>query len=715
MIRHSAATSLSHRDGHGTGAKLKRRLVGGMAFLALVAGGTNSLADGVAPPTAKVPVKAVKMPVKAPPKAPADGWTGFYVGGHFGIAAGSADWRANGFGAPLPPVGGSINLFNSFDAFRGTGSFFGGFQAGYNYLLPSGLLLGIESDISFGNTIGGTGIIAAPSIGQASFADTVQTFGTLRARVGMVRDHWLYYATGGFAWSYDELIRTQDVGTPVGGSASPGTDEHAFKIRTGWAAGAGVEIPIVPRWTAKLEYLYAGFGNHAAVFPAGAQRIESDLSLHTVRAGLNYRLDASGGGELKLPEGIDQDNWSIHGQTTYVHQYAPSFRSPYRGKNSLIPNQGRETWDFTVYAGFRLWQGAELWVNPEIDQGFGLSSTLGVAGFTSGEAYKVGASVPYVRVPRYFIRQTIDLGGDTEKVERDVNQFAGSRTANRLVLTVGKFSVSDIFDTLSYAHDPRNDFMNWALIDAGTFDYAADAWGYTYGATIEWYQGAWALRGGLFDLSIVPNNEKLDPTFQQFQWVGEIEHRHELWGQPGKVMLTGFLTRGRMGRFSDAIQQALLTGEPADIAAVRQYRSRSGLSIGVEQQVMPNVGVFARAGVASGGVEPYEFTDVDRTVAGGVSLSGKLWGRDSDTVGIAGIVNGISGVHQAFFNAGGLGILVGDGKLPNPGTEKIMEMYYSFPVWALKMTLDYQLVVNPGYNRDRGPASILGTRLRAQF
>ncbi len=100
------------------------------------------------------------------------------------------------------------------------------------------------------------------------------------------------------------------------------------------------------------------------------------------------------------PSALELDRFAFHGQTTYVHQYALPFRSPYRGQNSLIPNQGRETWDVTFYAGTRLWDGAELWVNPEIDQGFGLSGTLGAAGFPSGEAYKVGSSAPYARIPR---------------------------------------------------------------------------------------------------------------------------------------------------------------------------------------------------------------------------------------------------------------------------------------------------------------------------
>jgi high affinity Mn2+ porin len=151
---------------------------------------------------------------------------------------------------------------------------------------------------------------------------------------------------------------------------------------------------------------------------------------------------------------------------------------------------------------------------------------------------------------------------------------------------------------------------------------------------VEWYQGPWTLRGGLFDLSIAPNTTTLDSRFGQFQWVGEIERRYSIWDQPGKLAITGFLTRGRMGSFEDAIQLAALTGGPADIAAVRKYQSRGGISMNLEQQLMPNVGLFVRAGIADGDKEPYEFTDVDRTVAAGLSVSGKQWGRDDTPSGL---------------------------------------------------------------------------------
>jgi high affinity Mn2+ porin len=220
--------------------------------------------------------------------------------------------------------------------------------------------------------------------------------------------------------------------------------------------------------------------------------------------------------------------------------------------------------------------------------------------------------------------------------------------------------------------------LNWSLFDAGSFDYAADAWGYSYGASAEWYQSDWALRGGLFDLTVAPNGTDLDPSFGQFQWIGEIERRWQIWQHPGKIEVTGFLSRGRLGSYQDAVQLAQLTGGSADIAAVRQYRSRGGLSMSLEQEITPDLGVFMRTGFANGAIEPGSFTDVDRTISGGLQLIGTRWGRPDDSFGLAGVINGISSQHEAFLNAGGIGITVGDGRLPNPGLEKIVETSTSF-------------------------------------
>ena len=148
---------------------------------------------------------------------------------------------------------------------------------------------------------------------------------------------------------------------------------------------------------------------------------------------------------------------------------------------------------------------------------------------------------------------------------------------------------------------------------------------------------------------------------------------------------------------------------------MRRFQSRFGISVNLEQQLFNDFGVFVRAGWADGRFEPFAFTDIDTTVAAGLVVSGKQWGRPDDTFAIAGVVNSISSQHQAYLDAGGLTGLLGDGKLPHPGLESIIETYYSFPVFSWRATLDYQFIDNPGYNQDRGPVSIIGTRLRAQF
>ena len=388
--------------------------------------------------------------------------------------------------------------------------------------------------------------------------------------------------------------------------------------------------------------------------------------------------------------------------------------------------QGRETTDLTLSVGVRLWQGAQAWMQPEIDQGHGLEDTHGVAGFTSAESYKIGFTYPYARMQRYFVRQTVDLGGDTEKVDADFSQFASTQTANRLVLTFGRFSVVDIFDTNKYANSPKNDFLNWSSVNVGSFDYAGDAWAYTYGVAAEWYQGNWTLRGGLFDMSQTPSGGGgnsalgygLDPSFSQIEAVGEIERRYQLWGQPGKIKLTGFLIHGRMGTYENALAFSAATGLNASdaLAAVRTFAIKPGASLNLEQQLTETVGLFARAGWADGNHEEWDNTDIDRSAELGVSVNRKLWGRADDTVGIAGVVNGISSAHVAYLNAGGLGIVIGDGQLPHPGLEQIIETYYSYAMSAsTKLSFDYQFIANPAYNTDRGPVNVFAGRFHWQF
>lgn len=414
-------------------------------------------------------------------------------------------------------------------------------------------------------------------------------------------------------------------------------------------------------------------------------------------------------------ESTAPETWAVHSQFTNVTQHHKRFASPYRGQNSLdAAGRTEETSDITVYAGVRLPTGTELWLNPEIDQGFGLSNTVGMAGFPSGEAYKVGADTPYLRLPRAFLRHTFALGGPQEAVEAAPNQLGGARTHDNVVLTAGKFSVTDVFDTNSYAHDPRGDFLNWSLIDAGAFDYAADAWGFTYGAALEWNQGSRTARAGVFQLSAQPNGKIIRPSLSQFMLVAELEQRYQWNGHAGKVKLLGFANHASMARYADAVRQASAPNVP-DVAGVRRMAWRTGLAVNLEQELTADVGLFARASVNDGAKEAYEFTEINRSLSGGLAIKGTAWGRPDDTVGVAAVVNGLSGDARAYFTQGGIGILIGDGGLQY-GAEKIAEAYYTARLGKhLGLTLDLQEARNPAYNRSRGPVHLVAARVHAEF
>lgn len=414
----------------------------------------------------------------------------------------------------------------------------------------------------------------------------------------------------------------------------------------------------------------------------------------------------------------EPESWGWHWQATNTTQKHGTFTSPYAGAQSLPSVEGaKETLDTTLFLGVRLWKGAEFYLNPEFDQGYGLDDTLGVAGFTSADAYKVGHDTPYARLHRAFLRQTFSLDdGKPELVESSANNLAGSRSENRLTITLGKISVPDLFDGNSYAHDPRADFLNWTVIEAGAFDYAADSWGFSSGAAVEWIHPDWTLRGGFYAMSKQPNMETLDGTFQQRQWLLELERHYDLLGHPGAVRVLGFLTQARMGTYADAVAQGVALDIAPNTANVRQYTSKTGYLVNFEQELTPDLGAFARYSANDGKTEAYDFTDINQSLSGGVSIKGSYWNEPEHHVGLAFAVNGLSSQAKAYFAAGGMGILIGDGQLPHYGMEQILEAYYSARLNKyVTVTGDYQFVKNPAYNQDRGPVSVWGLRLHAEL
>lgn len=642
------------------------------------------------------PAAAADMPLKAPVLSTVYNWTGFYLGGHVGYGGGSLGPGTN----PLPEQG--VFFLHSVTGL------IGGYQAGYSRQFSNHSVLGIEADASF------TSPLDAPALAPAAFNTTLDYVGTVRGRIGYAFGTLLPYVTGGFAWGHGHINFNDGGGNPI---------LLRSQNQLGWTAGAGVEFAVGGNWTAKLEYDHIDLARRTYdLSDGGLPSIDVEPRIDLVKLGLNYRFGdtlpwaapGSAGGQTTLPEPAD---WSVHAQTTFIASAYPAFRSPYAGTNSLPGSgQARETWTTTAFLGVRLWEGGEFYFNPELAQGFGLNGTLGLAGFPNGEAQKAGAAYAKIRPQRYYLRQTFGLGGEQEDVPDAANQLPGKRDIDRITLIVGRFAVGDFFDGNSYAKDPRADFMNWAMWSSAAYDFPADLPGYTRGAIVELNRRDWAVRAGLFEVPSAPNSDVL--TFNTGGAVVEFEGRYAIYDQPGKLRLGIFGNRGNTGNYREAL--AIEASDPAlDIntvmESIRRNNPKYGFYANAEQQIMKDVGLFARASWNDGQNEILSFTDIDRSLSGGLSIKGSYWGRPNDTIGVGGAINGLSAAHRDFLAAGGNGLLIGDGRL-NYRPEQILETYYAYALDKnFIVTADYQLIINPAYNADRGPVSIFSGRLHGEF
>jgi len=650
--------------------------------------------------TTAYPGLAADQPVgpflKSPPATSHD-WTGTYFGGQVGYGFGALGSGTH----PLPLQ--AVFLPHSLLGLTG------GFQAGYNRQLSNRFVLGAEMDVAF------PGPLDQAQHRLTPFNTSLDYLATARGRIGYAFGALMPYVTGGAAWGQTHVAINDAAGNALG--KKTGT-------QLGWIAGIGAEYAFDRNWSGKVEYNYVDLGKRTySLADVGLPDVTAAPRLHLLKVGLNYKLwdtlPLGGSGEpvFKAPEMPQSSNWNVHGQTTLITQGYPSFRAPYQGANSLPGHsQIRETWTTSAFIGLRLWEGGEVYFNPEIAQGFGLASTLGLGGFSNGEAQKGGTDYPRFRLQRYIFRQTFGLGGGQEEVADGPFQLAGKRDIDRITVTVGRFAVGDFFDANAYAKDPRTDFMNWAMWASAAYDFPADLPGMTRGAVVELNRKDWAVRAGVFQVPSKPNSDVL--TSKTGGAAVEFEERHTVFAQPGKVRIGVFANKGITGSYRDAL--AAVVADPAldinDFTAVnRRQRSKYGFYVNLEQQVMTDVGIFARASWNDGRNEILSFTDIDRSLSGGVSVKGSYWGRPADTFGLGGAVNGLSAAHRDYLAAGGIGLLIGDGRL-NYGTERILETYYAFALSkAITLTADYQFIANPAYNKDRGPVSIISGRLHGEF
>ena len=653
-------------------------------------------------------------------------WSGGYIGiqGSGGNSYGAFDFRDTSIGGRSVPAFRTGDATGRSDLGRNATTAVGGVFGGYTWQ-DGPWIYGVEADLSAANLkrpVVLSGLGDDPALGLIRVKTDL--YGTLRGRFGYAFERALVYATFGLGGANARVL-----------AAYPDVDTGAEnRVRRdlsylGFTLGAGVQFALNEHLALGIDYRYLDLGGNRRVdlgtvpgLSGGPVATQISGTAHQMMARLSWHP----GGLVLPPEAEDapggfDERFSLHGQTTLVAQGVPGFRAPYTGPASLIGRQVQSTTTATAFLGLKLVEGTELYYNPEFSQGFGLSRTLGVAGFVNGEAQKAGAPFPKLRSNRYFVRQTFGLGGETEDVPDGPNQVATRRDIERITVVAGKFALGDFFDGNVYAHDPRVDFMNWGIWASGAYDFPANLPGFTQGVMVEYNRREFAIRAAYTQVPKEPSSDVLDPrVFRRAGTTIEFEERHVLpvLDQPGKLRIGFFTNVGNTADFREVVDltRASVFGDINDAAAAtRASRRKTGFYLNLEQAVTPDLGVFARASANDGRSESLSFTDIDSSVSGGISLKGTAWGRPADTFGIGTSRNGISPSHRAFFANGGIGLLIGDGRLTY-APERAFETYYALSLGkALTVSFNYQHIENPAYNRDRGPADFFGTRLHADF
>jgi high affinity Mn2+ porin len=425
--------------------------------------------------------------------------------------------------------------------------------------------------------------------------------------------------------------------------------------------------------------------------------------------------------------------WFVAGQANIIFQAHPGFHSSYQGPNSFR-NGGEYKTSLlgTLYLGYQLGRGirgetptwserynTDFITDFESSGGRGLSQALGLAGFTNLDVVRNPnlGSKPYVA--RVEFHQTVGFTNEKTEVERGPISLATEAPVRRLELRLGKMSLPDVLDINDVLSDSHQQFTNWTVDNNGAWDYAADTRGYTYAGVIEYQDRDWAARYMLAAMPVVANGIDLDWAFSRARgqnW--EFELRHGLWPRrKGTQRVLAFVNDAHMGNYRESVARYVEHIDPTpDIHKTERFGAvKYGFGYNVEQQVTEHLRAAGRFGWNEGQHESFAYTEVDQTVLLGADYDGAQWGRKNDKVGLAFVSNAIKKDHQNYLADGGLGFLLGDGRL-NYGRETIEEAYYNSHTWrGLYLALGLTHINNPGYNRDRGPVWVPSVRCHLEF
>jgi len=478
-------------------------------------------------------------------------------------------------------------------------------------------------------------------------------------------------------------------------------------------------VNISARWV--ILVLWAAF---TATLPSFAQQPDAPATAKLDAAPQPNTVNeadppADEGVETMFPHFKDTRFW-LSGQMNFIFQTHPPFPAAYSGEHSLSPNYEKATSRvLTLYTGVRLNNSTEILVDIEEAGGAALSEGFGLAGNTDLDIVRNPSLSKAPYVARAMIHQVFALSKDKVENERSYLSLFDELPRRRLELRFGKFSMVDFFDINSVGSDTHYQFTNWTVDNDGAYDYAADTRGYTVGVTADYEDRNWGFRFAEALMPKVANG--IDLVWRPWQVHAEnyeFELRHGVIPKKaGVVRLLGYTNYANMGIYRQAVAnfEAGLTTTP-DITDHPWHITRKyGFGVNLEQNLTHYLTAFGRFGWDNGKTESFAYTEVDQTFDLGLGAAGAWWHRKQDRAGIAFVTNAIKKDHQIYLADGGLGFLLGDGKL-NYGRENIVESYYTVHVWrGIYVAPGVQHINDPGYNRDRGPVIVPSFRAHVEF
>jgi hypothetical protein len=420
-----------------------------------------------------------------------------------------------------------------------------------------------------------------------------------------------------------------------------------------------------------------------------------------------------------FPHSAEGRFW-LSGQANFVYQTNPEFYAAYSGEHSFRSNYDKANGRImTLYGGFQFTKLGEVLVSAEEAGGLGLSSALGIAAFPNLDAVRdpTLSEAPYLA--RVMYHQVFSLTANETAASRGPLSTFSQLPSRRLELRIGKFAITDFFDTNSVGGDSHLQFLNWAVDQNGAYDFTADARGYTWGVMVEYQSPKWGAR---FAEALMPgpnnggplvwNLHKANTSNMEFEL-----HRGLLPKKEGTIRLLAYVNNANMGIYRYANQQYLegRVAQPDIGNHSLQVTTKYGFGINMEQALSKDVTAYGRFGWDNGKTESWSFTEIDQTFSGGVGVDGHAWRRNNDRAGIAFATNGIAKDHILYLSYGGLGFVLGDGGL-NYGRENLLESYYTAHIWrGIYLGPDIQYVVHPGYNEARGPVVLPSFRVHVEF